>query len=74
MKYLKVMFGNVSGADKGLEYKINEVNIADKWNPNANTPEEIKKAVLDALDNVKDSGLLKMISDIIEKQISNIGK
>ena len=41
MKYLKVMFGNVSGADKGLEYKINEVNIADKWNPNANTPEEM---------------------------------
>lgn len=32
MKYLKVMFGN-----KGVnyEYKIDEVNIADNWNPNS---------------------------------------
>lgn len=34
-KYLKVMFGTTSGADKNLKYKIDEINIADKWNPNA---------------------------------------
>ena len=36
-KYLKVMFGN-----KGVnyEYKINEVNIADIWNPNASDPKD----------------------------------
>ena len=32
MKYVKVIFGN-KGAD--YEYKIDEVNIANKWNPNA---------------------------------------
>ena len=37
-KYLKVMFGN-----KGVnfEYKIDEVNIADTWNPNTYEPKEI---------------------------------
>ena len=37
-KYLKVMFGN-----KGVnyEYKINEVNIADNWNPNTNEPKDM---------------------------------
>lgn len=37
-KYLKVMFGN-----KGVnyEYKVDEVNIADKWNPNTNDPKEM---------------------------------
>ena len=37
-KYIKVMFGN-----KGVnyEYKIDEVNIADKWNPNNNDPKEM---------------------------------
>ena len=36
-KYLKVMFDN-----KGVnfEYKINEVNIADTWNPNASDPKD----------------------------------
>lgn len=34
-KYLKVMFGTTSGANKNLEYKIGEVNVADNWNPNA---------------------------------------
>jgi len=34
-KYVKVMFGTTSGADKKLEDKINEVNIANNWNPNA---------------------------------------
>lgn len=32
-KYIKVMFGTTSGADKDLEYKIGEVNIANNWNP-----------------------------------------
>lgn len=35
MKYLKVMFGQTSGADSKLSYKIDEVNIADNWNPSA---------------------------------------
>jgi hypothetical protein len=37
-KYLKVMFGN-----KGInyEYKINEVNVANTWNPSANDPKEM---------------------------------
>lgn len=39
-RYLKVMFGNKSGAN-GFEYKIGEVNIADNWNPKAETPKEI---------------------------------
>ena len=36
-KYLKVMFDN-----KGVnfEYKINEVNIADTWNPQASDPKD----------------------------------
>lgn len=36
-KYVKVMFGN-----KGVnyEYKIDEVNIADTWNPNATDPKD----------------------------------
>lgn len=29
-KYLKVMFGDASGADKNLKYKLNEVNVAKK--------------------------------------------
>ena len=37
-KYLKVMFDN-----KGVnfEYKINEVNVADTWNPNTFDPKEM---------------------------------
>ena len=34
-KYVKVMFGTTSGADKNLEYKIGEVNVANNWNPTA---------------------------------------
>ena len=37
-KYLKVMFGN-KGAN--FEYKIDEVNIADKWNPSTYDPKEM---------------------------------
>ena len=39
-KYLKVINGTISHAN-GFEYKINEVNIAQKWDPKANTPEEM---------------------------------
>ena len=35
MKYVKVMFGTTSGADKNLKYKLNEVNVASNWNPKA---------------------------------------
>lgn len=34
-KFVKVMFDLTSGADKGFEYKIGEVNIASNWNPDA---------------------------------------
>lgn len=37
-KYLKVMFGN---RGVNYEYKIDEVNIADKWNPDNNDPKEM---------------------------------
>lgn len=40
MKYVKVMFGKKSNAN-GFEYKIDEVNIANNWNPNGKTPEEM---------------------------------
>lgn len=40
-KYLKVMFGNVSGANSNLEYKIDEVNIANNWNPLASDPRDM---------------------------------
>lgn len=38
-KFVKVMYGTTSGADKALKYKINEVNIANNWNPGASTGE-----------------------------------
>lgn len=34
-KFVKVMFNLTSGADKGFEYKIDEVNVASNWNPDA---------------------------------------
>lgn len=37
-KYLKVMFGN---KDVNFEYKIDEVNIVDIWNPNTYEPKEM---------------------------------
>lgn len=40
MKYLKVMFGTKSGASD-FEYKLNEVNVADNWNPNELKPEKM---------------------------------
>ncbi len=41
MKYVKVMFGNVSGAESNLTYKLDEVNIAFNWNPKAKDPKEM---------------------------------
>ena len=40
-KYLKVMFDDVSGANDNLKYKLDEVNIAKNFNPNANNPKEM---------------------------------
>lgn len=36
-KFVKVMYGTTSGADNDFEYKINEVNISNNWNPTANS-------------------------------------
>lgn len=40
-KYLKVMCGNISGANTDLEYKIDEENVATFWNPSSNDPKEM---------------------------------
>lgn len=40
-KYLKVMFGSTSGANSSFVYKIDEVNVADNWNPNTLDPKEM---------------------------------
>lgn len=39
-KYVKVMFGIKSGAKSDLEYKVNEVNVANNWNPNSKDSKE----------------------------------
>lgn len=38
-KYMKVMFGTTSHAG-GFEYKINETNVAETWNPSADNPKD----------------------------------
>lgn len=38
MKYVKVVFGDVSGADSNFTYKIDEVNVANNWNAKADNP------------------------------------
>ena len=40
-KYVKVMFGTTSGAKSDFEYKIDEENISNTWNPNAENPREM---------------------------------
>ena len=40
-RYLKVMFGTTSGANSNVEYKLDEINIANRWNPNATDPSEM---------------------------------
>lgn len=39
-KFVKVMFGNVSGAN-GFEYQEGEVNVTDNWHPKENDPGKI---------------------------------
>lgn len=39
-KYVKVMYGTTSGAKSNLDYKLNEVNISDNWNPSATSGKE----------------------------------
>lgn len=39
-RFLKVMFGTKSGASE-FEYKIDQVNIASNWNPNAENPKDM---------------------------------
>ncbi len=39
-KYVKVMFGTTSSAN-GFEYKENEVNVADNWNPKEEDPKQM---------------------------------
>lgn len=39
-KYVKVMYGLNSGADKNLIYTLNKVNISNNWNPNTNNNED----------------------------------
>lgn len=39
-KYLRVMDGIKSNAN-GFKYKLDEVNIADNWNPNADNPKDM---------------------------------
>ena len=34
-KYVKVMFGTTSGAKSDFEYKLDEVNVSNNWNPTA---------------------------------------
>ena len=39
-KYVRVMDGLKSNAG-GFEYKLNEINIANVWNPNTYNPKEM---------------------------------
>ena len=40
IKYVRVMDGLKSNAG-GFEYKLDEINVAEKWNPNNLEPEEM---------------------------------
>ncbi len=40
-KFLKVMFGTTSGANSNVKYKLNNVTIADVWNPQAENPTDM---------------------------------
>lgn len=40
-KYLKVMFGTTSGANSDVKYKLNDVTVANTWNPNVENPKEM---------------------------------
>ena len=34
-KFVKVMYGTTSGAKSDFKYKLNEINVANNWNPKA---------------------------------------
>ena len=38
--FVKVMFDTKSGADFKYKYKVGEVNVAKRWNPNADNPKD----------------------------------
>ena len=40
-RYLKVMFGTTSGANSNVKYNLNDVTVADTWNPNVENPKEM---------------------------------
>lgn len=40
-KLLKVMFGSTSGANSNIKYKLNEINIAPRWNPSTQDSKEM---------------------------------
>lgn len=50
-KYVKVMFDNKSGA-LNMIYQINKINVAENWNPSANTPEEMGGFNFSTEDNI----------------------
>ena len=39
-KFVKVMYGTTSGAKSDFEYKLNEVNISNNWNPKAESEKD----------------------------------
>lgn len=39
-KFVKVMYGTTSGAKRDFEYKINEINVSNNWNPEAKSGKE----------------------------------
>ena len=51
MKYVKVIDGTKSNAS-GFEYKLNEVNISNNWNPNAKNGKEMGGFNYTTEDNV----------------------
>ena len=56
-KYVRVMDGLKSNAG-GFEYKLDEVNVADKWNPNSLNPEEIRLTLTCEME-VKENGIIE---------------
>lgn len=40
-KYVKVMFGDMSAAKNGFKYVVDEINVAEEWNPNGINAKEM---------------------------------
>lgn len=40
-KYVKVMFGDLSGNKNGFKYIVDEINVSEEWNPNGTNAKEI---------------------------------